>query len=134
MPNPHEISLDVRNFPATEGWKNTQASNGQAYSYKYTGGDPDTNDGTLIFTIGNGNAAVNLNLIADARYNIDNVSFTGDNANQLTARGNAPGSRVINDQNTEVLNASYKVTVMDTGNNDVTIPCDPPIINKYPSK
>lgn len=131
MPNPHEISLDVRNFAASgEGWNNTQASNGATYSYKYTGGDPSTDNGTLTFTVGNGNAAVNLRLIADARYTVDSVNFTGDNAGQLTTSGNASRSRVINDKNTAAITANYKVNVIDTGNNDVTVPCDPPIINK----
>lgn len=131
MPSPNAISLDVRNFAANgDGWTNTQASNGQTYSYKYTGGDPGTDNGTLTFTVGHGNAAVNFSLIADPRYTVGSVSFTGDNANQLTTTGNAPRSRVINDRNTAAINANYKVDVIDTGNGNVTVPCDPPIVNK----
>lgn len=133
MPNP--ISLDIRHSPANgDGWTSTQASNGDTYSYKYTGGDPNTDNGTLTFTIGNGNAAVNLNLIADPRYQINTVGFTGDNAGQLTTEGNAPHSRVIRNANTLPIQANYKVNVIDTGNGNATLPCDPPIINKYPSK
>lgn len=135
MPNPHEISLDVRDFPASgAGWHNTQASNGSTYSYMYTGGDPATNDGTLTFTVGHGNAAVNLKLSADARYTIHNISFSNDTAEQLTTSGNAPRSRVINDKNTAAINASYKVVVTDTGNGNVTVPCDPPIVNRSITK
>lgn len=134
MPNPHEISLDVRNFAGSgEGWHDTQASNGGPYSYKYTGGDPATNDGTLTFTVGNGNAAVNLTLIADRRYEIHSLTFKSDTADQLTTTGNATHHRVINDKNTAAITASYKVTVTGTGNGNVTVPCDPPIVNKLPS-
>lgn len=134
MPNPNGVSLDVRNFASNgDGWTNTTASNGAAYSYKYTGGDAATNNGTVTCTTGHGNASINLSLIADTRYRIDTVSFTGDNASQLTTQGNAPRSRVINDRNTADINASYKLSVIDTGNGNVSIPCDPSIINKQPA-
>lgn len=133
MPNPHSVSLDVRNFPANgDGWTDTTASNGAIYSYKYTGGDPGTNNGTLTFTVGNGNAAVNFDLIADRRYQIGSIGFTGDNAGQLTTTGNAPRSRVLNDRNTAAINANYKVNVIDTGAGNASVPCDPQIINKQP--
>lgn len=133
MPSPNAISLDVRNFATTgDGWTNTQASNGQTYSYKYTGGDPDTNNGTLTFTVGHGNAAVNFSLIADSRYTVGSIGFTGDNASdpQLSTTGSAPRSRVLNDKNTAAINANYKVNVIDTGSGNVTVPCDPQITNK----
>lgn len=131
MSNPHGVSLDVRDSPANgDGWTNTTASNGATYSYKYTGGDPDTNNGKVTCTVGSGNVPINLNLAADQRYQIDSIGFTGDNAGQLSTQGNAPRSRVINDRNTAAINANYKVNVIDTGNGNVTVPCDPPIINK----
>lgn len=134
MPNPHDVSLDIRDFPANgPGWTNTTASNGAIYSYQYTGGDPGTNNGKVTCTIGSGSAPINLNLVADQRYEIGSVSFTGDNADQLTTQGNASRSRVINDKNTDVINANYKVDVIDTGNGNATVPCDPPIINKRPT-
>ncbi len=86
----------------------------------------------MTCTIGNGNASINLSLIADTRYEIDTVGFTGDDAGQLTTQGNAKRSRVINDRNTSVINANYKVSVIDTGNGNANIPCDPPIMNKQP--
>lgn len=134
MPNPHGVSLDVRNFPSSgDGWINTTASNGATYSYQYTGGDPATNNGTVTCTVGNGNAPINLSLVADSRYQIGTIGFTGDDAAQLTTQGNAPRSRVINDKNTAAINANYKVNVIDTLNGNVTVPCDPPIINKQPA-
>lgn len=134
MPNPHGVSLDIRNSPASgAGWTDTTASNGATYSYQYTGGDADTNNGTVTCTVGNGNAPINLSLIADRRYEIDSVGFTGDDASQLTTQGNAPRSRVINDRNTAPINANYKVNVIDTANGNVSIPCDPSIVNKHPT-
>lgn len=131
MSNPNGVSLDVRNFPTSgNGWTNTTASNGATYSYRYTGGDANTNNGTVTCTTGHGNASINLSLTADSRYEIGTVSFTGDNADQLSTQGNAPRSRVINDRNTQDINANYKVNVIDTGNGNASIPCDPQIVNK----
>lgn len=134
MPNPNGVSLDIRNFASNgDGWTNTTASNGATYSYRYTGGDAATNNGTITCTTGNGNAAINLGLIADTRYRIDSVTFTGDDASQLSTQGNAPRTRVINDRNTADINAHYKVSVVDTANGNASIPCDPMIINKQPT-
>ena len=133
MPNPNGVSLDVRNFASSgDGWTNTTASNGQTYSYKYTGGDANSNNGKVTCTIGHGNAAITLTSIAASQYQIGTITFTGDNASdpQLSTQGNATGSRVINDKNTAAINANYKVNIIDTGNSGVTVPCDPPIINK----
>lgn len=133
MPNPNGVSLDIRNSASNgDGWTNTTASNGQIYSYKYTGGDPSTDNGKVTCTIGSGNAAITLTLIAASQYQIGTITFTGDNASdpQLSTQGNAAGTRVINDKNTVAINANYKVNVTDTGNNNVTVPCDPMIINK----
>lgn len=133
MPNPNGVSLDVRNSASSgDGWTDTTASNGQTYSYKYTGGDEGTNNGKVTCTIGNGNAAITLTLIAASQYQIGTITFTGDSATdpQLSTQGNATGSRVINDKNTVAINANYKVNVIDTGNSNVTVPCDPPITNK----
>lgn len=136
MPNPNGVSLDVRNSASSgDGWTDTTASNGQTYSYRYTGGDRDSNNGKVTCTIGNGNAAITLSLIAASQYQIGTITFTGDNANdpQLSTHGNATGTRVINDKNTSAINANYKVNVIDTGNGNATVPCDPPIINRQPA-
>lgn len=134
MSNPNGVSLDVRNFPANgDGWTDTTASNGATYSYKYTGGDANTNNGRVTCTVGNGNAAITLTLIAANQYEIQSITFTGDPGNQLSTQGNATRTRVINDANTATMTANYKVNVIDTGNGNATVPCDPPIINKQPS-
>ncbi|TAN03420.1 MAG: hypothetical protein EPN36_12735 [Rhodanobacteraceae bacterium] len=130
--NPTNVSLDIRNFPSNgDGWTNVMASNGQTYSYKYSGGNQPTNNGSIVYGIGGGHAATTLMFAAntDARYRFAEISFVNDNANQLTAQGNAPRTRAINDRCDAAIDARYKVTVLDTTEN-VTIPCDPMIQNK----
>lgn len=128
--NPTNVSLDVRNFPSDGGgWTNVVASNGATYSYKYAGGN-QANDGSIVYAIGGGHAATTLVFATtDRRYQFADVSFVNDNANQLTAEGNAPRTRVINDRCDAAIDAQYKVTVLDTTAN-ATIPCDPMIQNK----
>lgn len=129
--NPTNASLDIRNFASNgNGWTNVQASNGQTYSYKYGGGNQSAGDGSVVYSVGGGHAAVTLVFAtADARYQFDSVTFTGDNAGQLTAQGNAPRTRVINDRCSAAIDAQYKVLVIDTTAN-ATIPCDPMIKNE----
>lgn len=134
MPNPNGVSLDVRNFPSSgDGWADTTASNGQTYSYKYTGGDASTNNGKVTCRVNSGRAAINVGLIAADQYHIDKITFEHDDPNdpQLSTQGSATRTRVINDKNTVVITANYKVTVIDTGNSNVTVPCDPQIINTH---
>lgn len=129
--NPTSVFLDVRNSAGNGGgWTDVQASNGQTYSYKYTGGN-NSGDGSVVYSVGGGNAAVTLVFAetADARYQFDGIAFIGDNADQLAAHGNAPRTRVINDRCSAAIDAQYKVTVRDTTAN-ATIPCDPMIKNK----
>ena len=128
--NPTNVSLDVRNSSSGDpGWVNVNGSNGQPFSYCYTGGNRN-NDGGVEFNTGNGNAATTVSLIADNRYQFQgDVSFVGDANSQLTSQGNAPRQRVVNDRCTAVQSAQYKINVLDTVAN-ATIPCDPVIINK----
>lgn len=129
--NPTNVCLDVRNFATNGGgWTNVQASNGQTYSYLYSGGNNGGN-GSVVYSVGRGNAAITLVFASttDSRYQFSAITFTGDNAGQLSTHGNAPRTRVINDQCSATINAQYKVTVLDTTAN-VTIPCDPLIRNQ----
>jgi hypothetical protein len=131
--NPTSVSLDVRDFASTgDGWTNVTASNGKPYSYKYTGGNQPADDGSVEFASGQGNAAVTLSLIADGRYQIasNGVTFLNDPQGQLAAQGNAPRTRVINDSCSAPLQASYKVSVIDTQDGNASIACDPFIINR----
>ncbi|HET9835511.1 MAG TPA: hypothetical protein VFP88_04105 [Rhodanobacteraceae bacterium] len=130
--NPTSVILDVRNSASNgDGWTNVQASNGQTYSYKYVGGNQPGNNGSIVYTVGGGNAATTLVFATttDTRYHFDSISFVNDDANQLTTEGNASRTRVINDRCDAEINAQYKVAVRDTTAN-ATIPCDPMIKNQ----
>jgi len=112
------------------GWQNTVASNGQTYSFKYTGGEND--NGGLKTKVGDGAASIALSVDTDNRYAINNVTFTADAYNQLTWRPTAGSnaSGAILDANTEAENADYAVLVIDAQANGATIPCDPMIQNE----
>lgn len=135
MPNnPTSVTLDVRNSASNgDGWTNVSAANGATYSYKYVGGNQNSNDGKVVFGVGGGNAAVTLNFASttDTRYQFGSnaVSFQNDPNGQLSTQGNAPRTRVINDSCSDNLDGTYKVTVTDTTAN-TTIPCDPVIQNQ----
>lgn len=128
MPNTPNINLDVRNFASGAPYKNVAASNGQTYSYCYTGGD-DGNGG-LDQTVGNGRDTALVSLIADQRYEISGHTFLNDPNNQLSWSGNSKRNGNIIDANNAIANAEYCVIVTDTGNGNCTIVCDPPIINR----
>lgn len=132
--NPNAVSLDVRNFSTSgDGWTNVNAANGQPYSYKYTGGDSNSNNGQVTFMVNGGQAAITVNLIADARYQFVGgcISFVNDPNNQLSTAGNAPRTRVVNGKCSAALNGQYKALVTDTTAN-TTIQCDPIVINEMP--
>ena len=135
MPNnPTTTTLDVRNSASNgDGWNNVTV-NGAPYSYKYVGGNTPGNDGSMQFGIGGGNAAITLQFASttDTRYQFgDNaVTFNNDPNQQLSTHGNAPRTRVINDNCNGPLDGSYKVNVTDTGTSpNNVVPCDPAIKN-----
>ncbi len=124
------ITLDVRNFASSgsDGYTNTTASNGKTYSYKYSGGTGKGGDATFTRSDGH-KVTVVLHLQSDSRYSIDSVAFPVDPNNQLSRKNAAPTTATIQDENTVVQTATYKVTVKDSTAN-ATLPCDPQIINK----
>lgn len=126
MPSTPQIHLDVRNFSSPTPWVNLDVD-GQAYSYLYTGGD-DGNGG-LIANVGQGRDTAPIQLDADQRYQIGDCTFTGDPGNQLSWNGGGRAGTII-DSNTQVETAKYTVQVVDTGNGNRTVPCDPQIINR----
>ena len=129
MPDNANISLDVRNFPSngSDGYTNTTASNNAIYSYQYSGGTG--HGGDVTFT-GRGRVTVTLHLRSDPRYQISHVGFTNDTNDQLSwLAQNAPTTAVIQNLNTVVQTANYKVTVTDSTEN-CTVPCDPTSINR----
>lgn len=128
MPNTPNINLDVRNFASSAPWHNVAASNGQTYSYYYTGGDDGA--GGLNQTVGQGRDTALVQLIADQRYQISGHNFLNDTKNQLSWTGNGNRAGTIIDENNQVESAEYCVIVTDTGNGNCTVVCDPPVINR----
>ena len=130
MPGNPTITLDVRNFAASpgDGYTNTTSSINTTYSYKYSGGD--SNGGNVTFT-SRGRVTIVVQLQSDPRYTINTVGFTGDTNNQLSLVSNphAQTTATIQNLNSVVQTANYKVTVSDSTAN-CTFPCDPQIINK----
>jgi len=123
------VSLDVRNpqCPVLPGWTTVQASNGQPYSYRYTGGTDDAGD--AIFPIVSGSQSVQINLICDMRYEIQSVNLTGAASGDFSVSGSDPRSRTITDTDTDVDSVEYCVVVRDTVAG-CTISCDPQIRNQ----
>ena len=132
MPNTPNINLDIRNSAQNQpGWVDVQASNGQTYSYSFTGGDDGR--GGLIQTVGQGRDTAPLQLNADRRYQIASSNpcvFEGDDNHQLSWNGQSPYAGSIVDANTVVETAEYTLNVTDTGNGNCNIPCDPRVINE----
>ena len=111
------------------GWHTVTASNGQMYSFKYSGGHQDK--GGLKTKVGDGEASIDVHVDTDRRYSIDHVHFTDDAYHQLFWQP-VPGSDssgVIIDANTKAEDADYTVVVADAQAGGATIPCDPMIQN-----
>jgi hypothetical protein len=132
MPNnTPNINLDVRNFSTSDpGWHNVNTSNGQPYSYCYTGGDDGV--GGLISTAGQGRDTAPLQLVADPRYQISQCTFTNDTQSQLSWNGGNRAGSIV-DANEHVEDAEYSILVTDTSNGNCTIPCDPEVKIKPPA-
>lgn len=135
MPGPNKptsATLDIRDSANNgDGWTEVTASNGATYSYQYTGGNQHANNGSILNALGGGHAATTLGFAktADARYEFDHITFTGDKAEQLRTEGNASKTRVIHDTCTAEIDAQYHVLVRDT-EADAILLCDPMIKNK----
>src|SRR5204862_6390304 len=77
------VTLKVK--PGTtggNGWTQTNASNGQSYLFKYSGGEEDK--GGLKTKVGDGQATIALSLDTDNRYSIFGVNFYQDLQHQLS--------------------------------------------------
>ena len=126
------ITLSLHDTPAhgSDGYTNVAAC-GSTYSYKYSGG---TGNGGDVTFIGRRPVTVVLKLNnaspSDRRYTFGDVTFEGDDNDQLSWSGNAPTNGVINDKNDVAQTASYKVMVDDATKASCSIPCDPKIINQ----
>ena len=110
------------------GWHHVTASNGQMYSFKYSGGYQDK--GGLKTKVGDGAASIDVHVDTDQRYSIDQVHFTDDAYHQLSWVPESASSGVITDVNTQSEDADYAVIVADAQAGGATIPCDPMIQNE----
>jgi hypothetical protein len=120
-------SVTLKLKPGTKkGWQHVNASNGQPYSFKYTGGHEDR--GGLKTRIGDGEATINVSLDTGNRYGISDVTFQYDTNNQLS-RTYTTDTAAITDVNTIVETADYCVVVQDANAGNATIVCDPMISN-----
>lgn len=132
--NPEKnVTLDVRDkAPIKSGYKSVVASDGSVYYFKYSGGDEQHDDGTVTNKITSEEIIFEVSLTCADCYIIESVGFT-NHANQLTAGAKThPRKLHIHNQNNAHLNGRYTVIVKRLDKN-VSIPCDPPIINHQPS-
>ena len=128
MPSPVNVNLDVRNFSSNgDGYTNVTASNGQPYSFKFTGGNCSDN-GDVKVTTGQGQAAINVHVGGDPRYHVNNITFNPTNSQFSWHAGGNAAVGVIVDTAVEVVSVKYTVVVIDTTAN-CTITCDPMIQN-----
>jgi hypothetical protein len=123
------VTLDIRNSAATQGdgYTNTTASNGAVYCYKYGGGTDGEGDIEVI--TGTGTLTVTVQMVADSRYVISDVTFNNDVGDLSWAFGATAYIAVITDTDLDNENAYYSVIVRDT-TAGCTMPCDPDITNK----
>jgi hypothetical protein len=128
MPNPVNVSLDVRNAgtgPAP-GYTQVTASNGTTYYYKYTGGSDG--NGNVNVKVGAGQAAINVTVGSDPRYSITNITFSPASTHFTWHAGGHANVAVIQDTAAVVESVKYTTVVTDSSAN-CTIPCDPVIHN-----
>jgi hypothetical protein len=134
MPSEVNVSLDVRNFSSNgDGYTNVNGSNGQPYSYKFTGGNTPSNNGNVTVVKGGGQAAITVHVGSDPRYSITNITFNPPDTQFTWHAGNHAAVAVITDTAVAVASVKYSVTVTDSTAN-CTVPCDPVIQNVPPSR
>jgi hypothetical protein len=130
-PHGHPVTLDVQQGTVS-GYIQTLGSDGNVYSYQYTGGD-DANGGLKINydpSMPDVTEVVRLT----GGYDIGKVYFLDDDANQLS-HDNITNKKnvVIHDKNniTQTQVAFYKIIVQYTNTlgKTVKIACDPRIVN-----
>ena len=130
MPHDHNVNLQVRAQPSNgnDGYTNTTATNNAIYSYKYTGGDDGHGD--ISETLGTGAATIDVQLNGGSRFQISEITFSGDTPGQLSWSGGGDSAAII-DANTVVENATYCTKVIDS-NDNCSFNCDPMIGNERP--
>lgn len=130
MPTNVNVTLDVRNFSSggQNGYTDTTASNGNTYSYKYTGGSDSHGD---VYEHDRGTAIIYVTIRADPRYHVNDVTFVQPAGHPAEFSKTITGATTvtITDLNDSVGAGSFCVQVLDTVAN-CTVPCDPIIDNR----
>jgi hypothetical protein len=128
------VTLDVRNFSSNgDGYKNVNGSTGKPYSYKFTGGDPSSNNGNVTVVKGGGQAAITVHVGTDPRYSITNVSFSPADSQFSWQAGGSAAVAVIHDTAVAEALVKYSCTVTDSVEH-CTVLCDPVIQNVPPTR
>ena len=130
MDHRNAVQLDVQKG-AVAGYTPTYGSDGQLYSYKFTGGDDKHGNVTVTTNEGN-DVKIHVSLNSTV-FAIDHVEISDDDGHQLTPPPSNSGNNVvIADAHTEgvALNAYFLIQVTDTGHPPtLKIYCDPRIVN-----
>jgi hypothetical protein len=126
LPLSQSITLTVQDKASSgsDGFTNSTASNGAAYSCKFSGGTGK--GGEVVFQIGA--RATVLVQLADSRYTVDHVRFPDDPHDELSFGDSPAGMAVIRDTNDEVQTATYEITVQDS-QSSAMIPCRQKIVH-----
>ncbi|GAA0856075.1 hypothetical protein [Aliiglaciecola litoralis] len=125
------VTLDVQKSASVVGSKyiNVQATNGQEYSFRYTGGSDG--DGGITEIIGSGPSNITVTVSGFPRYEVSDIQFDNNDHNDLSHRVSADKSSVvITDTDVDPLNGYYKVLIKDTSAPQALLWCDPPIKNR----
>lgn len=128
MSNSPFIYLDLKLGGGPAGWTNVQASNGQSYGYRFTGGTDGL--GNVEQAIGE-QKEISAVSIADPRFQFigDCITISNDPNNELSGRVNDVRSITVTNKNDKAeSNAYWSVAITDTQLN-CTIPCDPKVTN-----
>jgi hypothetical protein len=127
-PPNHAVTLDIKNG-SVPGYVHTYGSNGNAYSYLFSGGDKG--HGNVSVDHSEGAVNIQVALQGDSVFAIDTIDFVPEDS-QLSENITGNGRMgVIHNKNNAPLDVYYEVVVLD--NTDpakvAKIDCDPRIVN-----
>jgi len=129
-PHNHPVTLEIK-AGVLPGYKHTFGSDGNPYSYKYSGGDDDSGN-LQIYAREGRNVTIPVHLSADHAFSIVSLVFQRDQGQLSFPRITNPTEAVIQDMNTVAFPDGYYavVVIYDIApDNQVIISCDPGIIN-----
>ena len=129
------VILDISDSPpADDGWTPVNASDGNRYSYRFSGGTHPHRNGHITHPVDEVTKTVTLKLhkrLKD-RYMFDRPVFIFDDDNQLSWHHVTKHSAKFDNKCLKEMDAHYGVRVIDSGNRNATLFCDPAIKNKHP--